>query len=135
VSAIDTSVAVPALLSWHEHHELCRRAASGNRIPAHALIESYAVLTRLPPPHRIDASRAVELLSSWFPPLRVLTAPASLQRSVLATLGDAGIEGGASYDALIALTAQHHGEELLTRDVRARRTYDRIGVPYRLFEP
>ncbi len=135
MSAIDTSVAVPALLSWHEHHEVCRRIASGTRIPAHALIESYAVLTRLPSPHRIDGSTAVELLRSWFPPLQVLTAPAAVQRSALSTLAERGIEGGASYDALIALTAGHHGEELLTRDVRARHTYDRIGVPYRFIEP
>jgi predicted nucleic acid-binding protein len=135
VSAIDTSVAVPALLSWHEHHEVCRRIASGTRIPAHALLESYAVLTRLPSPHRIDGSTAVELLSSWFPPRRVLTAPAALQRSALATLAEGGIEGGASHDALIALTAGHHGEELLTRDVRARHTCDRIGVPHRFIEP
>lgn len=50
---------------------------------------------------------------------------------VLASLGRLGIGGGAAYDALVAATARHHDLVLLTRDRRARATYDGLGVPYR----
>jgi hypothetical protein len=42
---------------WHEHHAIARTAmASRPRLIAHAAIESYSVLTRLPPPHRARPS-------------------------------------------------------------------------------
>jgi hypothetical protein len=44
---------------------------------------------------------------------------------------DAGVSGGASYDASIAMIARDHGCELATLDARARATYDRIGVAVR----
>ena len=46
--AADSSVVVAALLDWHEAHEASRQAAQGAVIPAHALAETYSVLTRLP---------------------------------------------------------------------------------------
>ena len=44
--------------------------------------------------------------------------------------GRSGIAGGAVYDALIGATAAHHNLTLLTRDRRARWTYDAIGARY-----
>lgn len=41
-----------------------------------------------------------------------------------------GITGGAIYDALVGEAARVHGARLLTRDLRARRTYDLLGVEY-----
>ena len=38
--------------------------------------------------------------------------------------------GDAFYDALIAATVLHAGATLMTRDQRARITYDRVRVPY-----
>jgi predicted nucleic acid-binding protein len=38
------------------------------------------------------------------------------------------ISGGAVYDAIVALTAAHHGRTLLSCDRRAARTYDRLGI-------
>jgi predicted nucleic acid-binding protein len=38
------------------------------------------------------------------------------------------IAGGATYDAMIALTALEHGCALATRDARAKTTYDTLGV-------
>ncbi len=32
------------------------------------------------------------------------------------------------YDALVALAAAEHGAELVTRDARARSTYETVGV-------
>jgi predicted nucleic acid-binding protein len=49
----DTSVVVAAFASWHEHHAAARRALDGGlRLIEHCALETYSVLTRLPPPHR-----------------------------------------------------------------------------------
>lgn len=134
MTALDTSVVVAALMSWHEAHDRSRRAASGAAIPAHAVVESYAVLTRLPPPHRLDAAIASELLTAWFPPERVLHLDRKAVRSLLDRLAAAGVDGGASYDGLVAITATAHHHVLLTRDTRAVRTYERLGVDYDLLD-
>lgn len=135
MTAVDTSVVVPALVGWHEHHDACAAAATGARIPGHVLAESYSVLTRLPSPHRLDAAVARTLLAGWFDQGGVLAASARLQRSLVHACGDAGIEGGAVYDGLVGLTARDHGEILLTRDRRAVRTYERLGIEYELLDP
>ena len=45
----DASVVVPALSRWHRHYEAAAEALDGvAALPAHVLVESYAVLTRLP---------------------------------------------------------------------------------------
>lgn len=132
MNALDTSVVVAAVLSWHEAHEAARRAAIGAGLAAHALLESYSVLTRLPAPHRLAPEVAGALLAGWFPPERVLVPAPAVMRSIVPRLAEAGIGGGAVYDALIGLTAAEHGAELRTRDHRAAATYDALSVPYRL---
>lgn len=131
MTALDTSVVIPALLQWHEAHPSAHRAATGGSVPAHVLVESYAVLTRLPAPHRVADEVAAELLAAWFPPTRVLLPPPRLARAVVARLVEAGVRGGASYDGLVGLTAAAHGMTLLTRDERAAATYAALGVPFR----
>lgn len=130
--ALDTSVVVPAVLSWHEAHSESAAAATGGSLPAHALVETYAVLTRLPTPHRLAPEVARALLDGWFGDNRVLAPSLRLSRSVHRRLEDAGVSGGASYDGLVALTAQEHGAELLTRDERAAGTYGRLRVAHRM---
>ncbi len=132
MTALDTSICVPALLEWHEAHDACRQAATGALAPAHVLVETYSVLTRLPPPHRVDHDVARRLLSGRFPASAVLVAPVELQARVVEMLSDAGVAGGASYDGLVGLTAAHHHETLLTRDHRAVPTYDRLAVEHQL---
>lgn len=52
--APDTSVLVAGFATWHEGHEAAVRALNrGVHLIAHAAVETYSVLTRLPPPHRI----------------------------------------------------------------------------------
>lgn len=131
MTALDTSVCVPALLDWHEAHDVCRRAAVGASIPAHALLEIYSVLTRLPAPHRVDRATARSLLAARFGDGAVLTVPPALQRSAVERLASEAVEGGAVYDGIIGLTAAHHGEVLLTRDGRATRTYRALDVEHR----
>lgn len=123
---------VAALVQWHEGHEAARQQAHGQVVPAHAYLESYAVLTRLPGPERLDPRTARELLAAWFPPERVVPPPADAVVGLVERMSAAGIAGGAACDALVALTAAAHGHELRTRDRRAERTYQRLGVAYRL---
>ena len=130
--AIDTSLVVALFASWHEGHDAARKALAGEvHLPAHVAIESYSVLTRLPPPHRAPADAVVSFLRSRFPsPL--LTLPGRGHASLLELVLREGIIGGGIYDALVAATALHAGAELLTRDRRAARTYEAVGVAYRL---
>lgn len=132
MKAADTSVVVAALASWHEGHAAASAAiAGGVRLPAHALLEAYSVLTRLPPPHRFEPRTGRDLLRSTFsdPPL---TLDAAAHATLLDRLVEAGISGGASYDALIGVTASRHGSTLLTRDSRAVKVYAALGVRFEL---
>lgn len=123
----DTSVLVPALLTWHEHHAACRAAARQARVvPAHVLLECFSVLTRLPAPYRVSPSDAGELILGI--PLTEVALPAPQHRELVQVLATSGIRGGAIYDGLIGATARHHNVTLLTRDVRARSVYDLVGV-------
>ncbi len=49
-------------------------------------------------------------------------------RGALARAVAAGVRGGALYDALIAVTADRHGAQLLTADLRAAPTYRAVGA-------
>jgi predicted nucleic acid-binding protein len=130
--ACDTSVLVPALLSWHPQAADAREAMDGvDGLPAHVLLEAYSVLTRLPAPHRFAAADAGRLLHET--ELRVLSLTARQHRQLLTHLVGNGIRGGAVYDALVGATAREHGHTLITRDLRARATYDAVGVRYRMF--
>jgi predicted nucleic acid-binding protein len=129
----DTSVLVPALVSWHPGHAESREAvAQATAVPAHVLMEAYSVLTRLPSPHRVAAAAAAEVLAALA--LEPVVLPGAAQRTLIAVLGPAGIRGGAVYDALVGATAQHHSLHLVTRDRRARAAYDELGVGYTLVQ-
>lgn len=123
---------VAAFASWHELHDAADRAlASGARLVAHSALETYSVLTRLPPPHRTPGPLVQEFLRERFPePYLVL--PESAHRDLVPTLVDLGISGGATYDALIAVTAVQAGARLVSCDRRATLTYQRCGVQVEL---
>jgi predicted nucleic acid-binding protein len=132
VTAIDTSVAVAAFSTWHDGHEAARHAlAERSRLIAHVALETYAVLTRLPPPHRAPGHLVVEFLRRNFDQ-RLLALSGSSHRRLLESVERAGISGGAIYDALIASTAMASNETLVTLDRRALRTYEAMGAPTRL---
>lgn len=134
MTAVDTSVCVAALLEWHEFHNICRPAARGALIPAHVRAETYAVLTRLPAGQRLDAPVAATLLTSWFPTGSVLSPSPELQAQLVERLVSVGVHGGATYDGLVALTAAERAETLVTCDVRARVTYERLGIDFELLD-
>lgn len=124
----DTSVLVAALAPWHPEHESSRSAiAAVERIGAHALLESYSVLTRLP--HgRLDAGTAATALGAL--PWAIIDLPVAARAGLVQRLARAGVMGGAVYDGLVGLTAAEHGLTLITRDRRARRTYDALGIAF-----
>ena len=130
--ALDTSVVVAAFASWHEAHAsaaamLARRC----RLPAQVLLESYSVLTRLPPPHRAPAGVVAAFLSARFPSAP-LTLPGGAHRELVQLAVAAGLAGGAIYDVLVAATAKRAGATLITRDRRATAAYETVGIRYEL---
>jgi predicted nucleic acid-binding protein len=128
--AADTTVLVAAFSAWHIGHGAANAAlGSKTRIPAHALIESYSVLTRLPPPHRAAPDAVASFLLERFPE-PPLTLPAKSHRALVREVERLGLPGGMVYDALIAATARHASASLLTRDRRAIPVYEMLGADY-----
>ena len=130
--AVDSSVVVAAFASWHEGNRSAAAVlARKPRVPAHVLVETYSVLTRLPSPHRAPSLVVTAFLEQRFRQAP-LTLPARAWPRLLGLASEAGITGGAVYDALIGVTARHAGATLLTRDRRATTVYEKIGVSYEL---
>lgn len=95
-------------------------------LAGHAELETYSVLTRLPPPQRLTPAAAVRLIRANFPQTKRL--PPSRVAGLLEELVDLDLAGGATYDALVGLAARHHGLTLLSSDARAAVTYRGLGV-------
>ncbi|MGE3289565.1 MAG: type II toxin-antitoxin system VapC family toxin [Pseudonocardia sp.] len=130
--ALDSSVVVACFGAWHEHHEPARALLEVRpRLPAHAGLEAYSVLTRLPEPFRAEPGTVAEFLARTFPEPRLVLDPA-VQAELPRRLATHGISGGAVYDALIALTAAEAGAQLCTLDRRALENYRRCDVRARL---
>lgn len=130
--AADSSIVIPALVADHEAHERAEGALKRcTRTIAHVAAETYSVLTRLPAPHRVNATTAATVLDKRLPATYAML-DATAYASAPARLAAAGVSGGATYDGLIALTALEHDLELFTRDKRAERTYRALNVPYEL---
>ena len=132
MKAADTSLVIAAFASWHDSHETARRALDGGlRLIEHCALETYSVLTRLPPPHRASGAVVREFLETRFPqPFLRLSAQA--YKDFVLKLPEQGVTGGAAYDALVAATAAGCGAELVTCDRRALPVYERYGVRARL---
>ena len=133
-TALDTNVVVAALLNWHEHHSrafpvlvAALGSVGGLILPLPVLLESYAVMTRLPPPFRLAPVDAHELLTSAF---RGKTTVVSIESSsawnLLDDLSVSGVAGGAAYDAHILACAQAGGAvRLVTFN---RRHFENLGL-------
>lgn len=132
MTALDTSVVIAAFSPWHESHAAARRAVTPDAVvAAHVVTETYAVLTRMPEPFRMDAQTvAAYLARQWGG--HVIAPDAELYESLIATAAAAGVTGGGTYDALVGLTSHSFGHELISLDLRAERTYRSLGIAYRL---
>lgn len=130
--ALDSSVVIAGFGPWHEHHAVARGTlAAAPLLPAHAALESYSVLTRLPEPFRAEPGVVAEFLHRTFT-ARPIVLGADEQAGLPQRLADLGISGGSVYDAVIGLTADAVGAELVTLDRRAMANYERCGVAARL---
>jgi len=113
--AVDTSVVVAALLGWHEDHETARkvleRSLVAERIvlPAPTLIESYAVMTRLPSPHRLSPTDATALLRETFAGVNTVALDGDEVWQLVENLQTNPIAGGRSYDGHILACARKAG--------------------------
>ena len=131
---IDSSVAIAAFASWSTVHDAAQHVLDeGPRLPTHAALETYSVLTRLPPPHRAPAEHVRRFLHEEFP-APWLTLPRRRHYELIADLADAGITGGAVYDALIAAVARSHRGTLVSCDQRAATTYEAMDAKVRLIK-
>jgi predicted nucleic acid-binding protein len=128
----DTSAIVAAFSPWHPLHEPARAALRGvTDLVAHAELEAYSVLTRLPAPFRAEPAVAAEYLRRRFPGAR-LALSAAQRRSLVGRLATAGVAGGRTYDAAIGATAREADRELVTCDQRAVPVYERMSARFRL---
>jgi predicted nucleic acid-binding protein len=128
VIAVDSSVVIAGFASWHEQHPAAAKVlAQRPRVVAHAALESYSVLTRLPPPHRALPSLVATFLAERFPEAP-LTMPAERGHGLIARLARQQIAGGQVYDALIAAIAVEHGATLVSLDRRAAAVYEAVGA-------
>lgn len=125
------------MCAWHEHHasthrEIERRVAADEVLvlAAHSLVETYAVLTRLPAPHRLRAEDALSLIESNWKNMPTISLTEDETWRVLRDAQQLGVVGGRTYDALIAATAVKAGAStLLTWNVRDFAPFsDRISV-------
>ena len=114
---------IAAVCGWHEHHdpaeqEIARRLRQAEPmvVAAPALVETYAVLTRLPAPHRLSPADALTLLEANFMQAGSIVAlDGKSYRALLRRAPDDGIAGGQIYDAVIAACALRiKGTTLLT---------------------
>jgi predicted nucleic acid-binding protein len=134
VTTPDTSIVIAAFARWHERHGAAQEAlAESKALIGHVAVESYSVLTRLPPPRRASAAVVVEFLEHHFPQ-RLLSLDGRGYARLLRLVRDGGVTGGAVYDALVAVTAAHADATLVTLDASATRTYAAAGVEYRLLK-
>jgi predicted nucleic acid-binding protein len=101
---------IAAICAWHEHHEQAANEIQHRLdrrekmvVAAPALVETYAVLTRLPPPHRLSPEDTLALLEGNF--LKSASVVALDMKSYQALLRQAPkhrVSGGQTYDAVIA---------------------------------
>ncbi len=132
--SVDSSVAVAAFGEWHRFNQVaCAVLDEGVAVPAHVVLETYAVLTGFPPPHRASPQVVETWLDDRFPTMLGAPSPAH-HRELVHQLAAAGRVGGSIYDALVAITARDAGAVLVTLDTRAAAIYELVGVEVRFLQ-
>ena len=110
---LDTRCLVAAVCSWHEHHaataaDIARRHRARQRVvlAGPSLAEAYAVLTRLPPPHRLSPGDAWAVIDGNWSDAAVASLSEHEWRITLRAAVAADVRGGQTYDAVIAACAR-----------------------------
>ena len=133
LTAADATVLVAAVVSWHERH---RAAASAVEtalarktlvIPSTALIDAYAILTRLPAQHRLAHADAFHLLRSSFGTARVAGPRTRDAWSMLRRWSVAPVGGSDAYDAQLLEIAKDAGAKTLLTFRRGE--LERLAIP------
>lgn len=106
----DTSVLIPLFLADHDHYlqsqavfrkYSSKQAACG----AHSLAETYATLTRLPGPHRLNTAQAMLPIEQLRDRLAVISPTSEEYVECLQRSSDLGVAGGTIYDAVLGACA------------------------------
>ena len=131
--AADASVLVAAVVAWHERHRAAASAVEAALarksllIPSTALIDAYAILTRLPAQHRLAHADAFHLLRSSFGAARV-TGPRTRDAwSMLRRWSVAPVGGSEVYDAQLLEIAKDAGAKTLLTFRRVE--LERLAMP------
>lgn len=130
--AADATVLVAAVVAWHERHAVAIAAVETALarkslvVPAPALIESYAILTRLPAQHRLAHADAFHLLRSSFSGAKVAGQKTRETWSNLRKWSVAPAGGNEVFDALILEIAIDAGAKTLLTFRRAE--LERLGI-------
>lgn len=117
--ATDTTVIIAALVGWHERHEpavSALEAALARKsllIPAPVLLDSYAVLTRLPAQHRLTHADAFHLLRSSFAAAKIAAPRTRDAWSSLRSWSVNAIGGPDAWDAQVLEIARDAGAKTL----------------------
>ena len=129
----DATVLVAAVISWHERHRAAAgalEAALARRslvIPSTALLDAYAILTRLPAQHRLAHADAFHLLRSSFGSARVAGPRTRDAWSMLRRWSVAPIGGSDAYDAQLVEIARDAGAKTLL--TFRRNELEKLAVP------
>lgn len=106
----DTSVLVATFYADHEHHApsvdlfvRCGRNAAA--CAAHSLAEIYATLTGMPGPRRVSGNEALLFLGDIRDRLTIVALDSRDYFRVVEEAAEAGLAGGAIYDALLGYCA------------------------------
>lgn len=118
-TAVDTSLLVAVVLPWHKSHRIAFSALEailseegGVLVPLPAVVEAYAVLTRLPAPHRMSPQDACSILTSLLSDTaRIVGLDGGDAWSFLLDAAAVQAAGGAIYDAQILACAWKAGAE------------------------
>ncbi|MCF8528082.1 MAG: PIN domain-containing protein [Candidatus Nanopelagicales bacterium] len=130
---VDTSIIVRAATTPHpQERERLQDVIAESPVPiAHVLAESYATLSRLPPPFRLSPRDCLTFLSSAFRSDTLTLSPGGYVR-VMQILAERGVSGGAIYDCVIAETAREHHATLMSLDRRAADRYSMVGADHQI---
>jgi predicted nucleic acid-binding protein len=132
VITCDTSVLIAAFARWHAEHDVAAEALDRvEMLVDHAVVETFSVLTRLPPPRRVPSTLVTDFLRRRFTP-STPRLPNPSSNDVLLVAQRSGISGGAVYDLVVALAAAQRGATLLSLDRRAVPTYEAAGAAHEL---
>ncbi len=124
--AVDTNVIVAIAWDGHPDHavvteDLERRLRAGATmvVPAHVLVESYSVLTRIPVPFRLNPSDTVAFLEDLVSNAMVTSLQADAHLPLLRQASQARVTGGRIHDMLIAAASvAAEADVLLTFNTR-----------------